>query len=370
MKNLYFKPKYGGGVNSCLSKNKFWFTLVELIIVVTIIAILATIAFITLGQYPGEARDVKRLADKNNIEKALEIYKAQKWDYPAFDTFEWNQVFWTWAWERVNSSLSTLPRDPVTKKPYKIEVITNQADKTKTAKVVLDWESKYINWSLANNTVSNNQNQGNQNNAIDKELENLKNQLQARITELEWVNKTWKSERSKNFFDTRLTEAKNLLNKNWLTKEEIKNKLKELEWLENKLVNNWQCDRNSYWRFTVDWNVIKDNQTGLLWSREVKNTKTFWFGAKKYCKDLRTDWKNTWRLPTFAEQWHIENYSCYKKTYEEFDDIIQEQGYWSSENYNGSDFYYFTHFIRDVQSYIKDWMDEFWWIFVICISDT
>lgn len=77
MKNIYFKVKIDK-LNFCLSKNKSWFTLVELVIVVVILAILATIAFLTLWDYPMQARDVKRLADKNNIEKALEIYKAQK----------------------------------------------------------------------------------------------------------------------------------------------------------------------------------------------------------------------------------------------------------------------------------------------------
>jgi len=47
MKNLDFKPKYGGGESS-LSKNKFAFTLVEIMIVVVIIIILASIAFLRL----------------------------------------------------------------------------------------------------------------------------------------------------------------------------------------------------------------------------------------------------------------------------------------------------------------------------------
>ena len=131
-------------------KSKSAFTLVELIIVVVIIAILATIAFLTLWDYPMQARDVKRLSDKNNIEKALEIYRAEKWEYPKFDEENWQKIFWTWAWEKVNTSLSTLPRDPLTNKLYKIE-IKETLDKVKIAKVVLEWESWFTNWSLANN---------------------------------------------------------------------------------------------------------------------------------------------------------------------------------------------------------------------------
>ena len=134
-------------------KSKSAFTLVELIIVVVIIAILATIAFLTLWDYPMQARDARRLSDKNNIEKALEIYRAQKGSYPKFDEENWQKIFWTWAWEKVNTSLSTLPRDPLTNKLYKIE-IKETPDKVKIAKVVLEWESWFTNWSLANNATA------------------------------------------------------------------------------------------------------------------------------------------------------------------------------------------------------------------------
>jgi len=43
MKNLDFKPKCGGGVSFYLLKNKKAFTLVEMMVVVVIISILATI---------------------------------------------------------------------------------------------------------------------------------------------------------------------------------------------------------------------------------------------------------------------------------------------------------------------------------------
>ena len=127
-----------------MKKKKEAFTLVELIIVVVIIAILATIAFLTLWDYPMQARDARRLSDKNNIEKALEIYRAEKWEYPKFDEENWQKIFWTWAWEKVNTSLSTLPRDPLTNKLYKIE-IKETPDKVKIAKVVLDGESGFTN---------------------------------------------------------------------------------------------------------------------------------------------------------------------------------------------------------------------------------
>ena len=275
-----------------MKKRKEAFTLVELIIVVVIIAILATIAFLTLGQYPQEARDVKRLSDKNNIEKALEIYRAKKWEYPKFDEENWQKIFWTWAWEKVNTSLSTLPRDPLTNKLYKIE-IKETPDKVKIAKVVLEWESWFTNWSLVNNTTT-----------------------------------SWKSEENKE------------VDLDSLSKEERKKqieKFKELWYSPNWKIFLWEpdktiCDRDSHWRFKVEGNIITDTRTDLLWSKETTGWKT-WEQAKQYCENLTTWWKTNWRLPDITELRSIKNTSCYNPaTYSEFD-TVESDYYWSSTTY-------------------------------------
>lgn len=53
------------------------FTLVELIVVITILAVLGTIAFVSLQGYSGEARDSKRLSDVNNLSKAVSTELAR-----------------------------------------------------------------------------------------------------------------------------------------------------------------------------------------------------------------------------------------------------------------------------------------------------
>jgi prepilin-type N-terminal cleavage/methylation domain-containing protein len=50
------------------------FTLVELIVVITILAILGTIAFISMQSYSKTARDSVRVADIKNIETSLELF--------------------------------------------------------------------------------------------------------------------------------------------------------------------------------------------------------------------------------------------------------------------------------------------------------
>ncbi len=50
---------------------KKWFTLVELIVVITILAILGTIAFISLQGYSADARNTKRSSDLASIQSAM-----------------------------------------------------------------------------------------------------------------------------------------------------------------------------------------------------------------------------------------------------------------------------------------------------------
>ena len=103
------------------------FTLVELIVVVTILAILWTIGFVSFLGFQVQARDSARLSDLHVISKWVEYYKLKEWVYPnpsdAIDiTFSWSLVWKQWSFwqatqiqtERVNQ----VPLDPLTKNPY------------------------------------------------------------------------------------------------------------------------------------------------------------------------------------------------------------------------------------------------------------
>ena len=59
------------------------FTLVELIVVITILVILGTIGFVQLGGFAGGARDSSRVADLVNIQKALDIAYVKNSRYPT-----------------------------------------------------------------------------------------------------------------------------------------------------------------------------------------------------------------------------------------------------------------------------------------------
>lgn len=58
------------------------FTIVELLIVIVIIAILASISVAAYTGIQGRARDSKRQIDLSNVMKALEFYRAENGGYP------------------------------------------------------------------------------------------------------------------------------------------------------------------------------------------------------------------------------------------------------------------------------------------------
>lgn len=66
-----------------INKNKKGFTLVELLVVISIIGLLSTIAVVSLGSARAKARDTKRIADVKQITTALEQYYADQGNYWA-----------------------------------------------------------------------------------------------------------------------------------------------------------------------------------------------------------------------------------------------------------------------------------------------
>ncbi len=58
------------------------FTLVELMVAVTIVAILSTIGLVYYGDFVKNSRDTKRQADLKSIQSALEDYHADSLNYP------------------------------------------------------------------------------------------------------------------------------------------------------------------------------------------------------------------------------------------------------------------------------------------------
>ena len=65
-----------------MRKSRSGFTIVELLIVIVVIAILATITIVAFNGVQARSKDTRRYSDMQAIMKALELYKADKGQYP------------------------------------------------------------------------------------------------------------------------------------------------------------------------------------------------------------------------------------------------------------------------------------------------
>jgi general secretion pathway protein G len=65
------------------SNNKNAFTLVELLVVIVIIGVLATLAIVVLGSARVKSRDARRISDIKQIQTALELYMVDHNQYPV-----------------------------------------------------------------------------------------------------------------------------------------------------------------------------------------------------------------------------------------------------------------------------------------------
>lgn len=92
------------------------FTLIEMLIVIAIIALLATIVLVGLGPVQQAARDTRRISDLKNVQVYLQLYYKNNGSFPS-DGSDWNA-----SWPSLQTSLTTdkdlpggnLPVDPQT----------------------------------------------------------------------------------------------------------------------------------------------------------------------------------------------------------------------------------------------------------------
>lgn len=90
--------------------NKKAFTLVELLVVVTIIAILSVTAYMAMGGQTIKARDSRRIEDLSTIQTALELYFVEFSRYPA--VLESGEATSSAGWKIPKKYLSIISTDP------------------------------------------------------------------------------------------------------------------------------------------------------------------------------------------------------------------------------------------------------------------
>lgn len=89
-------------------KNNKGFTLVEVLIVISIIGLLASIILVGLGGFRAKGRDTRRVADLRAVQAGLELYYTKFNEYPSDNN--WDAL--SSALRSAGIGVNSVPRDP------------------------------------------------------------------------------------------------------------------------------------------------------------------------------------------------------------------------------------------------------------------
>ena len=119
-----------------IKNNKQGFTLIEILIVVAIIAILASIVLVGLGPTQQSGRDARRLSDLHEVQNGLELFYNKCGYYPGRDPDSavpcnpqatGGYADMSAALIEAGLNITTVPVDPTNATPYQYGFRTNGA---------------------------------------------------------------------------------------------------------------------------------------------------------------------------------------------------------------------------------------------------
>jgi len=103
-------------MNTIRGERNKGFTLIEILIVVAIIAILASVVLVGLGPTQSLGRDARRVSDLHEVQNGLELYYNAEGKYPIGDGSAWANL----GTELTGAvpSITSVPGDPSSGKSY------------------------------------------------------------------------------------------------------------------------------------------------------------------------------------------------------------------------------------------------------------
>ena len=96
------------------------FTLIEVLVAVTIIAILTSIGVVSYSSVNKRSRDAKRKGDVEQLRSALEMYRADNSYYPNTGSGSWADASGL-STVLVSTYLPAIPSDPKSSQTYRYE---------------------------------------------------------------------------------------------------------------------------------------------------------------------------------------------------------------------------------------------------------
>lgn len=96
--------------------NKKGFTLIEILIVVAIIGILASVVVVGLGPAQKSGRDSRRVSDLRSVQNALELYYGKNGQYPNSGINSWTDFSSVLTGAGIGTN--QIPKDPTSSRDY------------------------------------------------------------------------------------------------------------------------------------------------------------------------------------------------------------------------------------------------------------
>ncbi len=94
--------------------NKKGFTLIEVLVVIFIIGLLASVVLVGLGTFRARGRDARRIADLRSTQNILELYYAKNGEYPGSNN--WGDLKSVLVGAGIG--VSAIPSDPDSDQDY------------------------------------------------------------------------------------------------------------------------------------------------------------------------------------------------------------------------------------------------------------
>ena len=95
------------------NKKQKGFTMVELLVVVTIIAVLTAVGAVSYGSTAKKSRDAKRTSDIEAIRTALELYRSDEGEYPVLTVNASTCITSSSIASATETYLEKVPTDPI-----------------------------------------------------------------------------------------------------------------------------------------------------------------------------------------------------------------------------------------------------------------
>lgn len=136
--------------------NSRGFTFIELIISISIIAILSILWFMSYSKNLEDTRDSQRESDLAYISNALKLHKTKRWNYPfPWESFNivnsWTllAIQWKMSDNVILSTIDSIPLDPFAKVPYMYSIWRNNQEFQLAATLENNWANKsFVIWDF------------------------------------------------------------------------------------------------------------------------------------------------------------------------------------------------------------------------------